>query len=62
VKDETASGSEPKELYPPHLSLGEVQKRMKSGKSVQGKFHLSRDNCLEGYVNVYDSEQQVGAH
>jgi len=59
VKDETASGSEPKELYPPHLGLGEIQKRMKSHKCVQGKFQLSRDNCFEGYVNVYDNEQQV---
>ena len=51
--------TETRDLYPPHVCLGELKHGIKSGKYVQGKFHLSRDNCLEASVNVHDSDQEV---
>ena len=54
--------SRPGDVFPAHLSLVEINRGLKAGKYVQGKFHPSRDNCLEAYVAVYDRENQVQIH
>ena len=38
--------------YPGHLSLSQIQIRIKSGKLVQGKLEISRDNYLEGIIRL----------
>ena len=38
--------------YPPHLTLVQVHEGIKNGKLYQGSFSASRENYLEGTVNV----------
>ena len=59
LKNIPSSTAEPAELFPRHLSLADIQVGLRTGKYVQGKFQLSRDNCYEAYVNVYDRDEQV---
>lgn len=44
-------------LFPPHMSIIEIQSGIKSKRLLQGSFMASRDNYLEGSVNVegYDN-------
>lgn len=46
-------------IFPPHLTINEIHEGIKSGKIVQGSFQASRENYLEGYVNVEGMEKSV---
>lgn len=46
-------------LYPPHLTLVQVHDGIKNGKLYQGSFAASRENYLEGSVNVECFEKPV---
>ena len=61
TQDAGVNRSEPADIFSPHLSLGEIQIGIRAGRYVQGKFQPSRENCLEAFVNVYDSDEQVCA-
>lgn len=49
-----------KDIFPPHLTNVELLNGVKEGKLYQGTFRASRDNFLEGFVNVESLEDQVG--
>lgn len=49
-------------IFPPHLTLTEIHDGIKSGKLVQGSYAASRENYLEGFVNVEGMEKSVSAH
>lgn len=49
-----------KDIYPPHLTNVQLLNGVKEGKLYQGTFRASRDNFLEGFVNVESLEDQVG--
>ncbi|XP_066157752.1 exosome complex exonuclease RRP44 [Euwallacea fornicatus] len=44
--------AEEKDIFPPHLSTAELLKGIKEGILHQGTFRASKDNFLEGFVNV----------
>lgn len=46
-------------IFPPHLTPNEIHEGMKSGKLLQGSFLASRENYLEGFVNVEGMEKTV---
>lgn len=46
-------------VYPPHLTLVQIHDGIKNGKLYQGSFLASRDNYLEGNVNVECFEKFV---
>ncbi|CAD7093571.1 unnamed protein product [Hermetia illucens] len=46
-------------LFPPHLSPAEIHEGIKSGALLQGSFMASRENYLEGSVNVEGIEKFV---
>lgn len=46
-------------IFPPHLTLTEIHDGIKSGKLLQGSFAASRENFLEGFVNVEGMEKSV---
>lgn len=46
-------------LFPPHLSTMTIHDGIKIGKLLQGTFFASRDNYLEGSVNVETFEKFV---
>lgn len=46
-------------LYPPHLTLVQIHDGIKNGKLYQGSFMASRENFLEGSVNVECFEKNV---
>ncbi|XP_049863650.1 exosome complex exonuclease RRP44 [Schistocerca gregaria] len=48
-----------KAQFPKHLSLAEIQRGIKAGKYHSGTFYASRENCLEGSVNVESYEKSV---
>ena len=48
-----------KTLFPEHLPLSAIQTGLKSGKYHQGTFQGSRQNYLEGHVNVASMEKWV---
>lgn len=41
-----------KDIFPPHLSNVELLTGIRDGKLYQGTFRASRDNFLEGFINV----------
>lgn len=45
--------------YPEHLPLSAIQKGLKTGKYLQGKFMASRENYTEANVSVADQEKMV---
>lgn len=47
------------ELFPCHLTPAEVHNGISSGKLLQGTFAASRENFLEGNVNVEEREKPV---
>ncbi|CAG9826475.1 unnamed protein product [Diabrotica balteata] len=51
-KKEIAIDSYTKDVFPPHLSNVALLTGVKEGKLYQGTFRASRDNFLEGFVNV----------
>lgn len=46
-------------IFPPHLTVNEIHDGIKTGKLLQGGFQASRENYLEGYVNVEGMEKSV---
>lgn len=46
-------------IFPPHLTVNEIHEGIKTGKLLQGSFQASRENYLEGYVNVEGMEKSV---
>jgi hypothetical protein len=46
-------------LYPPHLTLVQIHDGIKNGKLYQGSYVASRENFLEGSVNVEGFEKFV---
>lgn len=46
-------------LFPPHLTPAQIHDGIKSGKLLQGSFLASRENYLEGSVNVEGREKFV---
>lgn len=46
-------------IFPPHLTVNEIHEGIKSGKFLQGSFAASRENYLEGFVNVEGIEKSV---
>ncbi|XP_065222316.1 exosome complex exonuclease RRP44 [Planococcus citri] len=48
-----------KELFPCHLTPVQIHDGIKSGKLLQGSFQASRDNFLEGQVNVESFEKPI---
>lgn len=48
-----------KPLFPPHLTLVQIHDGIKNGKLYQGTFSASRENFLEGGVNVECFEKPV---
>ncbi|KAK4872641.1 hypothetical protein RN001_014670 [Aquatica leii] len=47
------------DVFPLHLSTVEIHHRIKDNKLHQGTYRASRDNFLEGYVNVEGFEDPV---
>lgn len=52
-------GNSKEPLFPLHLSPSEIQEGIKAGKLLQGTFLASRENFLEGSVNVEGFEKFV---
>lgn len=48
-----------KPCFPPHLTLVEIHEGIKNGKLYQGSFSASRENYLEGNINVECFEKFV---
>lgn len=48
-----------KPIYPPHLTLAQIHDGIKNSKLYQGNFIASRENFLEGSVNVECFEKPV---
>lgn len=46
-------------LFPPHLTVVQIHDGIKNGKLYQGSFMASRENFLEGSVNVECFEKPV---
>lgn len=46
-------------IFPPHLTVSDIHDGIKNGKLVQGTFAASRENYLEGFVNVEGMEKSV---
>ncbi|CAB3364764.1 Hypothetical predicted protein [Cloeon dipterum] len=57
--DADADGKLRAPLFPAHLSAEQVHIGIKSGKLLQGVFYASRDNFLEGTVNVDGMDKSV---
>lgn len=53
-----------KNLFPNHLPFSEIHARIQQKSLYQGTFKASRDNFLEGYVNVesFDDPVKPSAH
>ncbi|XP_066249115.1 exosome complex exonuclease RRP44 [Euwallacea similis] len=51
-RNDSFSEAEEKDIFPPHLSTSELLKGVKEGILHQGIFRASKDNFLEGFVNV----------
>lgn len=49
-------------IFPPHLTVTEIHDGIKQGKLHQGTFAASRENYLEGFVNVEGMEKSVSFH
>lgn len=47
------------DLFPPHLTPMHIHDGIKAGKLLQGSFAASRDNYLEGFVNVAGFEKFI---
>lgn len=54
-----ASQDNKEAIFPPHLTVNDIHKGIKNGKLVQGTFAASRENYLEGFVNVEGMEKSV---
>lgn len=51
--------TEGKEIFPPHFATGDLLKGIKEGVLHQGTFRASRDNFLEGFINVEEFDEPI---
>lgn len=58
IKDYT-SESNTRPIFPPHLTVVQIHEGIKNGRFYQGSFIASRENFLEGSVNVECYEKPV---
>lgn len=58
IKD-FSSETDNRPLFPPHLTVVQIHDGIKNGKLYQGSFNASRENFLEGSVNVECFEKPV---
>ncbi|XP_076762263.1 exosome complex exonuclease RRP44-like protein Dis3 [Xylocopa sonorina] len=58
-KKNYSTGSEGQEFFPCHLTPSELHNGIKNGKLLQGSFVASRENFLEGFVNVDGFEKSI---
>lgn len=58
-EENQGSSSKNSVIYPEHLALSTIQSGLKSGRYLQGVFQGSRENYLEGFVNVTSLERFV---
>lgn len=58
LRDFSEEGNK-KAVFPPHLTPNQIHDGIKEGKLLQGSFQASRENYLEGFVNVEGYEKQV---
>lgn len=47
------------DIFPPHLTMVEIDKGIKEGRFHQGTFRASRDNFLEGSINLQSFDEDV---
>ncbi|KAK5640047.1 hypothetical protein RI129_010858 [Pyrocoelia pectoralis] len=47
------------DIFPPHLTTVEIHQGIKENKFYQGVYHASRDNFLEGYVTIEESDESL---
>ncbi|GLG96173.1 Exosome complex exonuclease RRP44 [Gryllus bimaculatus] len=57
VTEPERDGNAREYLFPPHLPPSLIHDGIKSGKLLQGTFYASRENFLEGHVNVEGQEK-----
>lgn len=55
----TEFGENKIDLFSPHFTPAQIHEGIRSGKLLQGSFVASRDNFLEGFVNVEGYEKTV---
>lgn len=53
------SESDARSIYPPHLGPADIHDGIKNGRLLQGSFLASRENFLEGFVNVESFEDSI---
>lgn len=61
-KKSYGSETDGQQFFPCHFTPVQLHEGIKSGKLVQGKFAPSRENFLEGYVNVEGMEKSVNVY
>lgn len=59
AKSEFHFDSNTPDLFPPHLTPAEIHQGIKEKVLLQGTYLASRDNFLEGFVNVEGYEHPV---
>ncbi|KAK7873514.1 hypothetical protein R5R35_008776 [Gryllus longicercus] len=59
VTEPERDGNAREYLFPPHLPPSLIHDGIKSGKLLQGTFYASRENFLEGHVNVEGQEKMI---
>lgn len=57
-----SSQSNKEAIFPPHLTITQIHDGIKNGKILQGSFAASRENYLEGFVNVEGMEKSVSVN
>ena len=59
----SATPASGKALFPPHLPLEQILRLVRAGRLLQGTYFQSRENYLEGNVQVENFVEKVpGAH
>nr|XP_003705753.1 PREDICTED: exosome complex exonuclease RRP44 [Megachile rotundata] len=58
-KKSYSANSDGQAFFPCHLTPSELHDGIKNGKLLQGTFAISRENFLEGFVNVEGVEKQI---
>ncbi|CAG0916316.1 unnamed protein product [Notodromas monacha] len=51
--------SDQRSIFPPHLTPLQIKEKLKRGEIKQGSFNASRENYLEGFVNVEGIEKPI---
>ncbi|XP_066998770.1 exosome complex exonuclease RRP44 [Anabrus simplex] len=58
-KDHPQDGMSKEYLFPPHLTPAQIHDGIKAGKLLHGTFYASRENFLEGQVNVEGQDKAI---